>query len=259
MKRSFPIVFSFLVCFLACSSTREIEPTGLSARFGSTPTIDGVFESGEWDDAEIVRADTIEQCRIKHDGVNLYFAVRAGGGNILFNTDAGVRVLHWSAQLGSAVYVKSDTLTQVLDKPFAFKLWGLQNESPAVIQETLAGYLAENGWAANTASMGNLMQSELVVSFDWLGVNTGSGRFVEIPSVRIGAGLMIARGDPREEELMAFSREEMKKLYPSVTWPLQSPPSDSIGRGGLPDTIHVDEADYGTIWIDLGDREAAKQ
>lgn len=251
MIRSLTIVCSFLVCFSACSSTSEVEPTGLIARFGSTPTIDGVFDSGEWDDAEIARADTIEQFRIKHDGVNLYFAVRAGGGNLLFNTDAGVRVLHWSAQLGSAEYVRSDTLTQLLDKPFTFELWGLQNESPAVIQETLAEYLAENGWAANTASMGNLMQSELVVSFDWLGVNTESGRFVEIPSVRIGGGLIISKGDPREKELLALSREEMIKLYPSVSWPSMSPPSNSIGMGGLPDTIQTDAAEYGKIWIDL--------
>jgi len=252
MMRIMPILCSFLLCLLACSSTSEVEPTGLIARFGSTPTVDGVFDSGEWDDAEVVRADTVEQFRIKHDGENLYFAVRAGGGNIVFNTDSGVRVLHWSAQLGSAEYVKSDTLTQVLDKPFAYELWGLQNESPDVIQVALAEYLAENGWVANTASMGNLMESELAVSFDWLGVSTGSGRFVEIPGVRIGAGLMIARGDPREKELLALSREEMKKMYPSVSWPSETVPSDSIGMGDLPDTIRVDGADYGKVWINLG-------
>jgi len=251
MMRRLPIVCSFLVCLSACSSTRDVEPPGLIARLGHTPTIDGVFDSGEWDDAEIARADAIEQFRIKHDGVNLYFAVRAGGGDLLFNTDAGVRVLHWSAQLGSAEYRKSDTLTQSLARPFAFELMGLQYESAAVIQDTLAGYLAENGWAASTASMGNLMQSELVVSFDWLGVDTGSGRFVEIPGVRIAAGLMIAKGDPREKELMALSREEMRTLYPPVSWPAESPPHDAIGMGDLPNTIQVDAADFGKIWIDL--------
>ncbi len=35
---------------------------------------------------------------------------------------------------------------------------------PDSIQETLARYLAENDWAPNTASMGNLMQSELALS-----------------------------------------------------------------------------------------------
>jgi len=248
--RQISIVCLILVCFPACSSTREVEPSGPIARSGSTPIIDGVFDPGEWDDAEIVRAGTVEQFRIKHDGANLYLAVKAGGGELRFNTDAGLRVLHWSAQLGSAEYAKSDTLTQALDKPFAFELWGLQNESPAVIHDSLAGYLAENGWAANTASMGNLMESELAVSFDWLGVSTGQGRFVELPGVRIGGGLMIARGDPREDELMAMSREERDSLYPTVAWPAESVPNDSLGSG-LPDTVRVDPADFGRIWIDL--------
>lgn len=251
MIRICPPLYALLVCFWACSPAREVEPSGPIARLGSTPIIDGVFDSGEWDDAEIVRAGTIEQFRIKHDGVNLYFAVKAGGGDLLFNTDTGIRVLHWSAQLGSAEYVKSDTLTQSLDRPFAFELWGLHEESPAVIQEALAAYLAENGWAANTASMGNLMQSELAVSFDWLGLNTESGQFVEVPSVRIQGGLMISRDDPRAEELMALPREEMERLYPSVSWPAESVPSDSIGMGDLPHTIRADPADFGTIWIDL--------
>jgi len=246
-----PPLYAFLVCLSACSPAREVEPSGPIARLGTTPIIDGVFDSGEWDDAEIVRAGTIEQFRIKHDGVNLYFAVKAGGGDLLVNTATGIRVLHWSAQLGSAEYVESDTLTQSLDRPFAFELWGLHEESPAVIQEALAAYLAENGWAANTASMGNLMQSELAVSFDWLGLNTESGQFVEVPSVRIQGGLMISRDDPRAEELMALPREEMERLYPSVSWPAESAPSDSIGMGDLPDTIRVDPADFGTIWIDL--------
>lgn len=251
MRKRLLLVLSVLLACVACSSTRDAEPTGIIARFGSTPTVDGVFAPGEWDDAAVVRADTLELFRVKHDGVNLYFALRAGGGDILFNTDSGIRVLHWSAQLGLGEYVKSGTGTQSLDKPFAFELWGLQNESAAVIQETLAEYLAKNGWVANTASMGSLMQSEFAISFDWLGLNTASGRFVELPPVRIAAGLMISRGDPREEELRKLSREEMKRLYPPVSWPSESPPRDAIGMGTLPDTLRVDAADYGKIWIDL--------
>lgn len=250
MDKRLPIVCLFLVCLAACSSRNEVEPKGLIARFGSTPTIDGVFDSGEWDDALIVKADTVELFRIKHDSENLYFAVQAGGGDLVFDMDAGVRVLHWSAQLGSAEYVKSGTSDQVLDKPFAYELWGLKDESPAVIQKALAEYLAKNGWTANTAPMGNLMQSELAVSFEWLGLDTEAGRFVKIPGFRIGAGLMITRDDPRAKELLLLSREEMKKLYPPVSWPSKSTPKDSIG-GGLPDTIRVDENDFGSIWIDF--------
>ncbi len=252
MTRDSLIPCLFLVCLAACSSTPEVEPSGPIARLGSTPVIDGVFDSGEWDDAAIVIVDSVEKFRIKHDGVYLYFAVNAGGGDLRFNTETGLRVLHWSAQLGSAEYVKSDFSTQTLDKPFAPELWGLYEEPPAVIRETLAGYLAENGWTANTASTGNVMQSELAVSFDWLGVNIGSERFFEIPSVRVGGGLLISRGDPREDELFALPREELERLYPSVSWPHEWEPSDSIGMGGLPDTIRINPADYGKIWIDLG-------
>lgn len=250
MKKHVHIVCSFLVCLSACSASQEVEPAGLIARFGTTPTIDGVHDPGEWDDALIVKADTVELFRMKHDFDNVYFAVPAGGGDLVFNMDSGISVLHWSAQLGSAQYVKSGASVQVLDRPFAYELWGLQNEPPAVIHEALAEYLARNGWTANTAPMGNLMQSELAVSFKWLGLNTEAGRFVEMPSFRIGAGLMIAKGDPRGKELLSLSREELIKLYPPVRWPSKTTPRDSIG-GGLPDTIRVDETDFGRIWIDF--------
>jgi hypothetical protein len=63
---------------------------------------------------------------------------------------------------------------------------------------------------------------------------------------------MISRGDPREAELLAMPPEERKRLYPSVSWPAESSPTDSITMGGgLPDTICIDPADYGRIWIDL--------
>lgn len=238
---------------------REDEPPGPTARYGTTPTIDGVLDEGEWDDAEVVRADTIEQFRMKHDGVNLYFGVRAGGGDIRFNTEEGLRVLHWSAQLGEAQYTKTDTLTQSLDRPFAFELWGLRDEPPDVIQETLARYLSENGWVSNTASMGNVMESELAISFDWLGVDTESSRFVEIPSVRMGGGLLISRDDPRAEDLMALARDELGRRYPSVFWPAESMPNDALATGKCPDTIRVDPANYGRIWIDLGNRATGEE
>jgi len=249
--RNCSLLFAFVVCFAACSSTGEVEPSGPIARYGSTPIVDGVFDSGEWDDAEVVQTGTVEQFRIKHDGTYVYFAVRASGGDLVFNTDAGVRVLHWSAQLGSAEYVKTDSLMQTLDKPYAYELWGLQDESPEVIRETLAAYLAENGWVATTSKR-SLMQTEFAISFDWLRVDSGSGPIVELPSIRVRGGLMMSREDPRFEELAALSPEELQRMYPSVSWPVGPAPSDSIGMGGgLPDTIYIDAADYGRVWIDL--------
>ena len=251
MKVQLSILSLIFICFLGCSSVSEDEPSGPIARFGTTPTIDGVFDEGEWDDAEIVRVGTIEIFRVKHDSVNLYIALKAGGGNLWFNKDEGLRVLHWSAQLGSAEYIKSDTSTQSLDKPFAFELWGLHEKSPALINDALAGYLAENGWASNIAPMGPKMQSEFVISFDWLGVTKGLGRFVEIPSIHISAGLMLARNDPEAEKIMAMSMEERKKQYPSLFWPEGSEQDNPLNMGSCPDTITIDPADFGKIWIDL--------
>ncbi len=251
MRRQLLIVGLLLICFSGCSSVPEPEPSGPIAKFGTTPTIDGVFEAGEWDGAEIVRAGTIEQFRIKHDSTNLYFALNAGGGNLWFDKDAGLHVLHWSAQLGSAEYTRYDSSTQILDKPFAFELWKLQEESPALINETLAAYLAENGWVANIAPMGPKMQSEFAVSFDWLGVTIGSGRFAEIPSIHISGGLMLSRGDPEAGEIMAMSVEERRKQFPSLFWPEGSGPDNPLNAGPCPDTMHVAPSDFGKIWIDL--------
>jgi len=239
---------------VGCSSVSENEPAGPIARYGATPTIDGVFEAGEWDDAAIVRTGSVERFRIKHDGKNLYFALNAGGGDLWFDTDAGLRVLHWSGQLGSLEYTRSDPSLQSLEKPFAYELGELQGESPAVIRETLASYLADNGWASNLASMGNVYESELVVSFDWLGVDIESDRFVEIPGVRVEAGLMVTRDDPRAEEIMALSREERGRRYPTLYWPTEPAPDDSIGMGIWPETIRLDAVEFDKIWIDLEGR-----
>lgn len=253
MKLGLPIMVLALVCFVGCTGTHEEEPPGPTARYGTAPTIDGVIEEGEWDDAEVVLADTIEQFRIKHDGVNLYLGIRAGGGDIRFNMDDGLRVLHWSAQLGSAEYAMTDAPTQSLEHPFTYELLGLWEEPPDVIRETLSRYLSENGWVSNTASMGNLMESEFAISFDWLGVNRESGRFAEVPGVRIVAGLLVSRDDPRTAELTALTRDELKRRYPSVSWPAGPLPNDPLGTGTCPDTIRVNPADHGQIWIDLGE------
>jgi hypothetical protein len=251
MKQQFLVLHMILVCVLGCSSVSDVEPPGPVARFGTAPTIDGVFEDGEWDDAEIVTVGRNQRFLIKHDSSNLYIALNAGGGNLWFNKDAGLHVLHWSAQLCSAEYEKLDSTAQILRTPFAPELWGLQKESPDVVNETLMDYLAENGWTANIAPMGHKMQSEFAISFDWLGVTIGSERFIEIPGIHISGGLMLARGDPEVEKIKAMSVEEREKQYPSLLWPEGTDLNHPLNMGSCPDTIRLDPADFGKIWIDL--------
>lgn len=250
MRLKISVLNVILIGALGCTSVSDVAPEGPIARFGTVPTIDGVFTDGEWDDAEIIPAGMNRGFRVKHDSTHLYIALNAGGGNLWFNKEDGLHVLHWSSQLGSARYVRSDSTMQLLDEPFAFELWALQNESPDVINAAFAGYLAENGWVANIAPMGHKMQSEFAISFDWLGVSMGSERFVEIPGVHIGAGLMLTRNDPEAEEIMAQSVEEREKRFPSLFWP-EGPASHPLNGGPCPDTILVEPADFGTIWIDL--------
>ena len=47
-----------------------------------------------------------------------------------------------------------------------------------------------------------------------------------------------------------MSVEERKKRYPSFFWPEGSGETDPMNAGRCPDTIHVDPADFGQIWID---------
>ena len=251
MRLRAPFQLAILFSFLACTSDLEEEPHGPTARLGTTPAIDGVFDEGEWDDAEIVRVGATELFRIKHDSVNLFFGVRAGGGDIRLNTATGMRVLHWSSQLGSAEYIRSDSSVLSLDRPFSYELWGLHHEPPNVIQEALADYLAANGWVSNLASMGGLMESEIAVSLDLLGVEMGPDRFVEVPGVRIFGGLMLSRGDPRIEDINALAPEERRRLYPDLAWPTESASPDSVAMGHSPATIRLDPRDFGRIWIDL--------
>ena len=259
MKIQLLILSLVLVCILGCTSNREVEPTGPIAGFGSTPTINGVFEDGEWDDAEVVQAGEYQRFRIKHDGNNLYFAVVGGGGDLWFNKDTGLHILHSSSQLGSAEYIKSDSSIQFLNKPFDYKLWGLQNRSVTEIQEELTGYLAENGWVASIAPLGNRRQTEFAVSFDWLRVTDGSKRFVKIPSIYVFSGMLFTRSDPEIEKFMAMSLEERKAQYPTLYWPSENMPNDGVGSRRSLETIRLDSTNWGTIWIDLGGREAAKQ
>lgn len=254
MKIKLLVLSLILLCFFCCSSVSEVEPSGPIARFGSTPTIDGVFEDGEWDDAEVVQAGEYQQFRIKHDGTNLYFALIGSGGDLWFNKDTGLHILHSSGQLGSAEYIKSDSSVQSLDKPFDYQLRDLQNKTATEIQEELAAYLAENGWVASIAHLGNKRQTEFAVSFDWLGVTDGSKQFVKISSIYVYSGMIFSPGDPEIEKLLSLPLEERKAKYPTLYWPTENEPNDAVGSGRSPETLNLDSASWGTIWIDLDGR-----
>ena len=221
---------------------------------GSTPIIDGVFEEGEWDDAEVIQAGEYRQFRIKHDRKNLYFALVGGGGDLWFKKDTVLHILHSSAQLGFAEYVRSDSSVHSLARPFSYTLWGLQTRPANEIQEAMTDYLAVNGWTASIAPMGEKRQTEFAVSFEWLGVAEGKDRFVRIPDIYVYSGMILGPDDPLIQQLMAMSLEERKTKYPTLYWPTEKLPHEVVGRGKALENLRLDPAEWGTIWIDLGRR-----
>jgi hypothetical protein len=249
MKMQSIILSLILICFFGCSSNPRDEQSGPIAKFGSTPTIDGVFEEGEWGDAEIVQAGKYQQFRLKHDNTNLYFAFVGDGGDLWFNKDKGLYILHASAQLTSVKYTKSNTSSWSLDSMFAKQLYGLQNKSPIDYKKGIHAFLAENGWVGSIG--GNKAQTEFAVSFDWLGVTMGLERFIEIPSIYIYSGRLLSLEEI--EELMVLSENERKEKYPTLYWPVLPVPNDSVSSGYYPEMIRLDPTDWGKIWIDFGD------
>lgn len=153
-----------LLILVACSSNNKIDPSCPIAKFGKTPSIDGVFSDGEWDDAIVVQENPKEKFWLKHDNTNLYFAFEHDGGNLYLSKNTSIQILHASAQLGSAEYKKFDHLMYSLEKPFEWKLGGLQNETAKYRTELVADYLSENGWVASTGPLGHFSQAEWAVS-----------------------------------------------------------------------------------------------
>lgn len=238
-----------LMFCLGCNPDHRAPPAPV-AGFGSTPVIDGVFGVGEWDDAEVVRAGDGKLFRVKHDRINLYFAFDYDGGNIYFDRKKRIQILHASAQLGTAEYSKSGKGRQALDKPFAWQLFGLQNEPPTEMKAKLAGFLAENGWVASTGPLGNMAQSEWAVSFKWLGIQQKSKRVVKTPSLYIFSVRM--RLSPLEQEaLLALPLEERRNVYPPLTWPGIPVPNDSLNNGLCPETISIDPSGWGIVRVDF--------
>ena len=169
------------------------------------------------------------------------------------NKNTSIQILHASSQLGSAEYKESDSMIYSLEKIFDWQLYGLQNETSKHMTESIAHYLAENGWVASIGPLGNFAQVEWAVSFESLGISNQSERFVETPGLFIFSARM--RLSPEEKKaLLALPPEERKNRYPPLYWPNILVPNDSLNNGLCPETIRVDPTGWNTIWIDFESR-----
>jgi hypothetical protein len=241
MKPRLFILGAFLVSILLSPSNPMGAQSEPIARFGTAPTIDGVFEDGEWDDAEVFQVDSSWRLRLKHDGANLYAALDGAGGNIWLKEKDAMRVLHASFALNLVEYSKSESSDWVRSHEPVNALFGLQKESAAAIKEGMTKYLAENGWAASLIPMGNTTETEFAITFEHLGIagDPDAARFVEIPFVYIFTATNLPP-------------EKLAGRAGWWHWPgLRETSDEFLRRGHRPDKISADAIEWGKIRIDL--------
>lgn len=144
-----------LLYLLAVAAPQD--PAVTDVPFGKAADIDGKMPDEEWADAAVVKVGETATIRVKHDKTTLYLAhskFPAGGFACLFvKSGDDVRILHASAQLGSALYRKKADAWNPAAKDYAWKkadrMW------------------KEEGWRA---SEGFAAGQEFAVSFKTLGL-----------------------------------------------------------------------------------------
>lgn len=129
------------------------------------PTIDGRLDAAEWSASVREESKGRLQVRLQHDGESLFIGVTSPGAGFvsvcLADGDA-IRVLHASAALGAVNYTR-DGGDWTPDRE-AF-VYGMRNTAftSAALAERRA-YLAEHGWLASTARMGDGRNQELQIA-----------------------------------------------------------------------------------------------
>lgn len=166
-------------------------PGELSIPFSArAPVVDGVVGAEEWEGAATIAVDQGATVRILHDGARVLLAVSgvpgSGFGCVMVGAAGGVRVLHASARLGSAIYTP--------DKAGAF-----HPRETTYTWKPADRMLREEGWMASTVKDGH--QQEFALTFALLGLPDRPAR--------IALGFWHQRG-PDPDHLVAAA---------PITWP----------------------------------------
>lgn len=123
---------------------------------GNTPTIDGSLNSGEWEAALVEYfADGSELHLMQADGY-LYLGIRSKtpemiASNVFIQRDDEVEILHTSAALGTAIYIKElDGWHQIKD--FTWKCRDTSDSDNAKAEREK--FLLEEGWGGVNSRIG---------------------------------------------------------------------------------------------------------
>jgi Tol biopolymer transport system component len=128
----------------------KIESTlSIQVQEGPIPVVDGRFSVGEWDDALVTGLKNAGELRLMHANGYLYLGIRSrdmGFGSICTIEDNQVSILHSSAGLGTAVFVRGGEGWQRI-RQFSYCCWTAN-------QGELDDFLQREGWVASVGTKG---------------------------------------------------------------------------------------------------------
>lgn len=150
------------------STTSAPETAGtLEVRTHAPPVIDGVLDAGEWHGSTTVTMSDDSSLHWMHTGDVLFVALESGAVgavNLVISTVDETWILHSSAALGSALYVRGD---EIWELSHGFD-WCCRSATDDTSRLQL---LDEEGWQANIGFTGDDGVAEYQVELPWAGAS----------------------------------------------------------------------------------------
>jgi formylglycine-generating enzyme required for sulfatase activity len=132
------------------------EPDFVVVPMSSPPILDGTISSGEWDLASVDTFADGNEIRLMQAGEFLYLGLRAKesgtiAGNVFIKQDDQIRILHSSAALGTAKFIKEDMHWQKV-QDFSWRCRSTGNSQSD--RDERVDFLLEENWLAANGRMG---------------------------------------------------------------------------------------------------------
>jgi hypothetical protein len=152
--------FLCLVSVLFLSVVQAGAANTVTVPRGTTAVLDGTLTEGEWSDALEIRLNDQARLLLKHADGFLFLGIQAttrGFGSPLIVRDGEILLLHASAALGTAIYVREGEAWRLRqDYVYECRSTGFY---PYALRER-ARFLEKHGWLATIVYLGDPTQFE---------------------------------------------------------------------------------------------------
>jgi hypothetical protein len=144
----------------------ESSPDFVAVPTSSPPILDGTISSGEWDSAAVDTFADGNEIRLMQTGEFLYLGLRAKesgtiAGNVFIQQDDQIQILHSSAALGTATFIKEDMHWQKV-QDFSWRCRSTGDSQSARYER--ADFLLEENWLAANGRMGTPNELEYQIT-----------------------------------------------------------------------------------------------